>query len=297
LPLCWALVYPAGLGFDGAAVATSLSNVFLMSWMVVKTRQCLRTTLRESWQGFSRKALTQWCPFLRLALPNFLMISEWWASEITVLMAGVLPDAHLSLAALAMMANTNSICFMAPLSVGIAANTRVSNELGAGRPRKAKHASCTSCLLGLAVVVVTSTAVLLGRRAWARLFTSNAQVLDHAMPIMTLSALYVLADGMSTVLSGSLKGCGRHALLAPVVIASYYAVGLPCSWFFAWPLKLNTLGLAMGSTVGTYLHCLSFAILLLTTRWPLMAERAVARNAKPLLPAPEEECDDRRVGG
>jgi len=301
LPLCWFLVHPAHLGFIGAAVATSASNFFLMLWMVLRTRHFLRTELRMSWQGFSTGALTQWCPFLRLALPNLLMISEWWASEITVLMAGVLPDPHLSLGSLAAMANTNAICFMAPVSMGTTANTRVSNELGAGHPSRARHASFTSCALGLVIASVTSLAVFTCRRQWAWLFTSDTRVLDHIVSVMAVCSAYVLADGMAVVISGSLKGCGRHALLAPVIIAVYYFVGLPCSWALAWPLHLRTIGLALGSTVGTYMHAASFLILLLTTRWAAMAERARDRQTHNTLLQGvlrgNTTDDDRRVGG
>lgn len=296
-PVCWTLVYPLGFGFEGAAMATSLSNAFLMLWMLGNARKYLRTTLPNSWQGFSRAAFTQWSPFLRLALPNFLMISEWWAAEIAVLMSGVLPDAHRSLAAMAMAANTNSICFMAPLSLSIATNTRVSNELGAGKPLRARRASTTSMLVGLCLASFTATVVLLFRRVWVHVFTQDEEIMEHALPIMSLSGAYVLADGMAVILSGSLKGCGRHPLLAPVVIVAYYFVGLPCCWLFAWRLQLNTLGLALGSTVGTYCHCLVFLLLLLTTPWRLMAERARARNAKPRPPQSEIECDERQGGG
>ena len=64
------------LGFIGAAVATSLSNAILASWMVFRTCRALRSELLRSWQGFSRSAFTRWSPFLKLAVPNFLMISE-----------------------------------------------------------------------------------------------------------------------------------------------------------------------------------------------------------------------------
>mmetsp|Transcript_40672 Transcript_40672/g.130963 ORF Transcript_40672/g.130963 Transcript_40672/m.130963 type:complete len:448 (-) Transcript_40672:49-1392(-) len=274
LPLCWCLMHPLGLGFQGAAIATSLSNVLLMLWMVFRTKHFLRTQLRTSWQGLSKQALRQWCPFLRLALPNFLMISEWWASEIAVLMAGTLPDADLSLAAMAMSANTNSICFMVPLSLGAAANTRVSNELGAGRPRAAEHAAKVSRILGLVVVAMLGILVFAFRQQWAHLFTTDARVLEHATPVLLVSAVYVLADGMATVTAGSLKGCARHAVLAPVVIASYYLVGLPCCWLLAFPLHLATLGLAWGSTIGTWVHVISFSALLATTDWPRMAQCA-----------------------
>ncbi|CAE7668788.1 DTX12 [Symbiodinium pilosum] len=144
-----------------------------------------------------------------MAVPNFLMISEWWAAEIIVLMSGTLPEAEVSLTSMAIFSNTCSICFMPPLSWGMAANTRVSNELGAGKPRAAKFAAQVNYCLGLCLVVIIALAVLLGRRAWLRLFTSEAEVLDYADPIMSICAIYVALDGMCTAASGSLKGCGR----------------------------------------------------------------------------------------
>ncbi|CAK0872832.1 unnamed protein product, partial [Prorocentrum cordatum] len=269
LPLCWSIVHPAGFGFVGAAVSTSLANFFLMSWIIFRTRRLLRTSLADSWKGFSWGAFRGWCPFLRLALPNFLMISEWWASEITVLLAGTLPEAKFSLAAMSLMATTDSVCFMPPLSVGIAANTRVSNELGAGQPARAKHAACVSCLLGLACVAVLSMAVVAGRRAWAQLFTTDVEVIEHVMPVLSISALYVLADGLAASIAGSLKGCGRHALLAPVIIVAYYAVGLPAAELWSGhtlvlflrareegeegPLELGRIGDAAGRPVDAKL--------------------------------------------
>ena len=39
-------------------------------------------------------------------------------------------------------------------------------------------------------------------------------------------------------------------VLAPVVVASYYLVGLPAAAALAWPARLGTVGLALGATVG-----------------------------------------------
>ncbi|CAE7787539.1 DTX16 [Symbiodinium microadriaticum] len=293
LPLCWTLVHPLKLGFIGAAVATSLSNAILALWMVFKTCRALRSELPRSWQGFSRLAFTRWAPFLKLAVPNFLMISEWWASEIIVLMSGTLPEAEVSLTAMAVFANTCSICFMPPLSWGMAANTRVSNELGAGRPRAAKFASQVNFCFGLCMVLTIALGVLLGRRAWLRLFTSELEVLDYADPVMSICSIYVALDGMCTVASGSLKGCGRQLILAPVVIFAYYAAGIPSGWALAWPGHLSTRGLAIGSTIGTGVHCLLFAVMLWSTNWPRMATLARERVlAKPLI-----QMDERREEG
>merc|ERR1711972_1090625 len=125
------------------------------------------------------------------------------------------------------MMNTCAICYMTPLSLSIAANTRVSNELGAGRPNAAKHASRGAVRLCLIVVSVTTLALLAFRGLWAQLFTTKPEVVNHAVPVLTVAAFYTLADGMAGVIGGCLKGCGRQAVLAPVIVGSYYFIGLP----------------------------------------------------------------------
>lgn len=277
LPLCWFLVHPARLGFLGAAVATSTANLFVMLWLALHVRHYVRGPLCSSWQGLSRRAFHDWCPFLRLAIPAFLMISEWWASEISVLLAGRLPQPEDSLDALSLMVVTVGFCFMPPASIGIVANTRVSNELGAGHPSAAARAAVVACGLGLAVVTACATTLVLWREAWARLFTSDEGVLEQARPVLLVSVFYVMLDGMCTVTSGSLKGCGRQLLLAPVVVASYYLAGLPSGMALAWWGRLGTLGLALGMMIGTGAHLASFTAFLATTRWPAMAHDARRR--------------------
>lgn len=89
-----------------------------------------------------------------------------------------------------------------------------------------------------------------------------------------------MLDGLTIVVNGALKGCGRQMLQAPVVVASYYLLGLPLAWFLAWPLQLRTLGLALGALAGTACNLLAFAALLHRTDWSHMACAARQRLAK-----------------
>ncbi|CAK9090078.1 Protein DETOXIFICATION 10 (AtDTX10) (Multidrug and toxic compound extrusion protein 10) (MATE protein 10) [Durusdinium trenchii] len=290
LPLCWLLVQQ--MGYLGAAVATSMGNCLRLIWVIYKTRRALRD-LSQSWQGWSRKALQGWPSFLRLALPNFLMISEWWAAEIIVLLAGTLPNAEANLTAMAIFSNTCSLCFYFPCGLGMATNTRVSNELGAGRAHGARAAMRVSMLLGLGLVMLTSLAVLLGRHGWLRLFTADRAVDATAEPVLQVASAYVVFDGLTIVVNGALKGCGRQMIQAPIVVASYYLLGLPIAWLLAWPEHLATLGLALGALVGTAANLLGFLWLILATDWHLMVRRAQERaGAKPLL-----ESSSSSLGG
>lgn len=54
---------------------------------------------------------------------------------------------------------------------------------------------------------------------------------------------------------------------APIVVFSYYFLGLPCAWLLAWPCHLATLGLSLGALLGTSANFLGFAALLRNTDW------------------------------
>ena len=78
VPLCWILVQPLHMETNGAAIATSLGHLFLMLWMIGQTFIAIRSSLTMSWQGLSRRAFTDWCPFLHLAVPSLFVISDPW---------------------------------------------------------------------------------------------------------------------------------------------------------------------------------------------------------------------------
>lgn len=158
--------------------------------------------------------------------------------------------------------------------------TRVSNELGAGRWASARFASNVSLLLGLGLVCCTSLAVLLGRGLWLRLFTSDRTVDSVAEPVLLICAAYVVLDGLTIVLCGALKGCGRQMLQAPIVVASYYLLGIPFAYFMAWPCHLKTFGLSLGALLGTLGNFLGFALLVLCTDWRRMAELVAQGTAQ-----------------
>ncbi|CBI20274.3 unnamed protein product, partial [Vitis vinifera] len=76
---------------------------------------------------------------------------EYWAFEILVLLAGLMPNSETTTSLIAMCVNTGAIAFMIAYGLSAAASTRVSNELGAGNLDRAKHAMAvtlkiTDCL-------------------------------------------------------------------------------------------------------------------------------------------------------
>ena len=276
-----------GLGFVGAGLATSWSNGVVLAINV--SYLCFHPSRRRlppaerTWERWNLKAATsEWGPFLRLALPGILLMGEWWASEANILIAGWLPDPELNVAGVSIFQVTNALAFMVPVGFSVAVLTRCSNELGAGRPAHARHASTVAFGMILAVEAVISVALLVVRHHWARLYTSDERIVRLVSTLLVPLAVYTAFDGVLCVATGVIKACGRQWVAGPVVFFAYYVVGIPlaCVLSFDWGLGIGAMGLAIGATVGTVIHSVIIQVLVGRTDWAGEARCATERLSR-----------------
>ena len=176
-------------------MAYCLNLLLLVSYI------CLSGSCRATWQGWDRRALHDLRPFVRLALPSALMTSvESWGFQCNPILAGYLqPDQAVQLSAISICVNTGYFAFMPAYRFSAAA---AADELGAGRA--AGTQAVVKVALGLAFTtgLIMLASIWVGGRRWARIFTSDAAVVDlltHLLPIVALSSAL---DGVGGVLSG-----------------------------------------------------------------------------------------------
>lgn len=274
-PLNWLCIYTLGLGYLGAALATCISlwlQFFTLLVYIVYYKKG-----ESTWPGWSQECLVDWLPFVKLAVPSMLLISEWWASETAVMMGGLLPDAQRQLSAMAIYQTTNAMCFMLPLGIAVAVSTRVSNELGAGNPETAQHTTQVGLLLTLTTTACLNIPMFIFRYQWGALFSNDPQLANLIAQTLTVLAFYIPLDGLSVVLGGVIRGAGKQLMAAPLVIISYYLVGLPAAALFAFKFGLGVRGLCMGTLLGTATHAGSFFFLVWKLDWKQESHRAAAR--------------------
>jgi MATE family multidrug resistance protein len=110
--LTYLLVYPAGLGFVGAPIATSVTY-FLLPLLTILYMNLFGGL--ECWYGWDRNSMFKgWYEFLKLGLAGIVMMcSEWWAFEVCALVAGLLGETVL--AAQTIVLQTSSLFYMVPL--------------------------------------------------------------------------------------------------------------------------------------------------------------------------------------
>jgi MATE family multidrug resistance protein len=88
------------------------------------------------------------------------------------------------------------ICFFCLYS------TRVSNELGAGRPHAAHLATRVVMVLAIVVGILIGLAMILVRNLWGYAYSNEEEVVKYISKMMPILAVSLLFDCVQCVLSG-----------------------------------------------------------------------------------------------
>ncbi|KAF2592496.1 hypothetical protein F2Q70_00045292, partial [Brassica cretica] len=122
----------------------------------------------------------------------------------------------------------------------------VGNELGAGRPYKARLAAnvALACAFVIGALNVAWTVIL--KERWAGLFTGYEPLKVLVASVMPIVGLCELGNCPQTTGCGILRGTGRPAVGAHVNLGSFYFVGTPVAVGLAFWLKIGFSGLWFG---------------------------------------------------
>ncbi|KAH8879657.1 MATE efflux family protein [Thozetella sp. PMI_491] len=273
--LNWFLVWHLGWGFVGAPIAVVVTQnlipllLFLYVWRVDGS-QC--------WGGFSKRALSNWGPMIRLALPGMIMVAaEWFAFEVLTLAAGRIGTT--SLAAQSVLVTVTSTTFQLPFPLSIAGSTRLANLIGAKLVDAAKTSAKVTFVGGIIIGTFNVTILWVFRYQIPLLFTQDPDVIELVAGAMPICAIMQLFDGMAAVSHGLLRGIGRQEFGGYANLACYYLVALPISFGLGFGLDWKLSGLWIGVTLGLLLVSLVEYWFIYVSDWDRAVKDAENRNA------------------
>ncbi|XP_024023313.1 protein DETOXIFICATION 16 [Morus notabilis] len=280
---CWVLVLKSGLGSSGAALANNISywiNVLLLALYVKFSSSCSKT-----WTGLSSLAFQNILAFVRLAIPSAIMTClEMWSFEMVVLLSGLLPNPELETSVLSVSLNTAATVWMIPFGLGLAVSTRVSNELGAGRPEAARLAVCIVVAMAITEGLLVGLVLVLIRKIWGYAYSNEVEVVNYLAEMMPILAVANFLDGLQGVLSGTARGCGWQKIGAYVNLGSYYLVGIPLAVVFAFVFHIGGKGLWLGIICALIAQVLSLLAITIKTNWEKEANKATERICDSAVP-------------
>lgn len=270
------------LGIQGIAISTFIANLnillFLLGYM--KCAHDEKIPLSKPLVPPSNKlGLTslweEWGMLLRLAIPSCLGVClEWWWYELMTLLAGYLYKPHVALATSAIVIQTTSLMYTLPSALSASISTRVGNELGAGRPHKARLATAVAIALAFSSSVFGFLLTTLGRGAWGRVFTNDNEVLELTVVVLPIIGLCELANCPQTTCCGILRGSARPSIGAGINFCSFYIMGAPVAVALAFFWELGFLGLCYGLLAAQVACVLSILTVIHRTDWENESLRA-----------------------
>lgn len=260
------LVNVLGWGLAGASAA--ISTTFWLSCVMLLGYVMWSKQFEETWKGFSVDAFSYVMPTIKLATPSAIMVClEYWAFELLVLIAGLLPNSTVSTSLIAMCVSTEAIAYMITYGFSAAVSTRVSNEIGAGNIDRAKNAVAVtlkmSVFLGLSIILLLG----FGHGLWASLFSGSAVIAAEFAAITPFMMVSIVLDSAQGVLSGVARGCGWQHLAAVTNLVAFYFVGMPLAILFAFKLNFYTKGLWSGLICGLSTQTTALVVITIRTKW------------------------------
>jgi len=262
----WIAVFETGMGAIGVGVATSFATWIQLAWLFARSPKPAPSD--DAPRGFDRAMMRK---LLHVGAPIALQLSAEIGvfSIVTVLMGrigGRATAAHQIALGLA------SFSFMGALGIAQATSVRVGLSVGGQDRAGARRAGGVGLLLGVASMATWSLVFAFFPRALAHVFTPQGEVVEAAVALIRIAALFQLFDGAQVVAAGALRGAGdtRWPLVANVL--THWCIGLPLGCILAFVLGRGAPGLWYGLTTGLVLVGTS-----LTSRFFRLTRREIAR--------------------
>ncbi|XP_047334108.1 protein DETOXIFICATION 14-like [Impatiens glandulifera] len=278
----WVMIFKLEMGIRGAAIAVSFStwlNAVMLVIYVKNSKACANTRATVSVDAFLGIL-----EFFRFAIPSAVMVClKWWSLEVIVLLSGLLPNPELETSVLSICLTISTLHFTIPYGIGAAASTRVSNELGSGKPEAARLSAWAATVIATSEAIVVGTSLLLARHVVGRAYSNNKQVVDYIAMMAPLICLSIATDSIQGVISGIARGSGWQHIGAYVNLGAYYLVGIPVAILLGFMVHMKAKGLWIGIAVGSVVQSTVLLVITSLTDWNKQATKAKERlyNGRP----------------
>ncbi|KAJ6348882.1 hypothetical protein OIU77_006463 [Salix suchowensis] len=252
VPLNYVLVVVMGWGVPGVALASVVTNMNMVVLMV----------------GYVWWVSGRWEMRWRVQIRGV-------SGGVGPLFEGYLPNPTLAVAATGILIQTTSMMYTVPMALAGCVSARVGNELGAGKPYKAKLAAMVAlgCAFVIGALNVTWTVFL--RERWAGLFTQDVLVKGLVAAVLPIIGLCELGNCPQTTGCGILRATARPAIGARINLGSFYFVGTPVAVGLAFGLNIGFPGLWFGLLSAQIACALSILyVVMVRTDWEHEAFKA-----------------------
>ncbi len=257
------LGFPA-FGLAGAALSGLLAQLVGASinlFVLFRGGSHLRLTLR----GYRVDFPILW-QMLKIGAPASVAGVERGVSQL-VLMAVVAPFGDVALAAFGLTRRMEMLANFGSMGIGQAAGIMVGQNLGAGRPERARRAVAWALVYAAAMKLIVAAVLLLIPVLLVIPFTREAEVVSLTADWLRILGLAAVFMGIGMVFQQSFNVAGDTVTVMVVTLVALVIIELPAAWLLSHPLGIGPLGTAWANVIGMVLRAALFVPVFFWGRW------------------------------
>jgi putative MATE family efflux protein len=174
------------------------------------------------------------------------------------------------------------ISLLPAFTLGNAAATIMGQNLGAGKPDRARKAAWVATAMDVGIMVVLTVVFMLFAPGFIRIFDNNPEVVRIGSHyLMTVSPFYIFT-AFAIVLGRALSGAGRTMATMVITIVSLWGLQVPLAILFSRFLGMGTQGVWWAIAIANAVHGL------LITWWFHVVRNKLSSSVEPVV-IPEME--------
>jgi len=230
----------------------------------------------ETWHPIDRNCLSEWNVYLKLSIPGVLMImTEFWSIELSMFFA-----AHLSARSLSAQIcayQTAWFLYLITSSFATAANIRIGQYLGAGKPLEAKNTKNVTYAVGSLVIFLNMILIVITHHWFPLAYDTQTDALPMARRVLLLIGLLQIWDGYNVINTGIVKACGQQKRGAFVALIGFYLFGIPTAFILMFICRFDIFGFWIGIIVAETVTNTFLFILVQRFHWESHSNKALKR--------------------
>lgn len=226
-----ALVGIFGMGANGAAIATVFSQGFSAYLAVVYARRAdyhfdfKLASMKIKWDKLVN--------LLRIGLPMAVQFSLTSISFIFILATVSKMGGVAAAAAIGITGKLNGFTMLPPHSFAAAISAMVAQNIGAGKPKRARSTMFHGLAISLAFGVVTFAALFFFPEPVIRIFTPDRELIDATALYLKSFSIDCVLVCLVFCLNGFFNGCGHTTFTMMNNIFCAFAVRVPATWILS----------------------------------------------------------------
>ncbi|GAB9474707.1 Multidrug/oligosaccharidyl-lipid/polysaccharide, partial [Globisporangium polare] len=268
------LAFHTPLGYLGIAMANPLCWIVKTLTLVPVMLQ--NEVFQNSWPGWKPKEAMALVPKIsKLGVSSVLMVTfQMLGFSFISLLAGLLPNADVMIAANGIFVSIIVLSFMPLLGICIGGAIRIGNALGAGRARRANLIGRIVVVGSVCISSIGMITSLFVAKPYASAFTPDPHATQVAVDLVYKLLPIIPLVGFTFGLQSILRACGKQLLAAKFNFVCMFVVGVPFGLFFALKLDGGLAGLWFGNMVGLVVFTAVGVVWLWRLSWEQLAHEA-----------------------